>query len=243
MNISGTGNSNSIKLPTSQNPFSGKDEFTRSIESEIDAKRKELEALAEKQNMTPEQKTKKRQELQQEINELMQELRQHEIEVRRERAEKTESMEDLLGGGRKYSREKDNTYGFSEKSAEALISAEGRLKSVNAENAVKTRLEGHAGVLKGEIFMDKARGISDEKKEKELSEIEERMAKLSENQGQLLSYIDKDIKEASDSEKDTEDTVKADDPKEKTINSSREAWEIFPTELPERFLNGGMETH
>ncbi len=208
MNISGTGNSNSIKLPTSQNPFSGKDEFTRSIESEIDAKRKELEALAEKQNMTPEQKTKKRQELQQEIHELMQELRQHEIEVRREKTEKTESMEDMLGGGE---RRKEKIYGFSEKSAEALISAEGRLKSVNAENAVKTRLEGHAGVLKGEIFMDKARGISDEKKEKELSEIEERTAKLSENQGQLLSDIDKDIKEASDNEKDTEDTEKADD--------------------------------
>lgn len=201
MNISGTGNSNSIKFPTSQNPLSGNDEFTRNIESEIDAKRKELEALAEKQNMTPEQKTKKRQELQQEINELMQELRQHEIEVRREKAEKAESMEDLLGGGER----------GKEKSVEVLISAEGRLKSVNAENAVKTRLEGHAGVLKGEIFMDKARGISDEKKEKELSEIEERTAKLSENQGQLLSDIDKDIKEASDSEKDTEDTENADD--------------------------------
>lgn len=70
-----------------------KDPVSKSIQNQIENKQKELQELASDDKMTPEEKMKKRQEIQQEINILNQELRQHQITQRKEQQQRAASAQ------------------------------------------------------------------------------------------------------------------------------------------------------
>ena len=60
------------------------DAVSKSIRKQIANKQKELQNLSSNQEMEMEEKSKKRQEIMQEINDLNNQLRQHQMEQRRE---------------------------------------------------------------------------------------------------------------------------------------------------------------
>ncbi|MDE6221380.1 MAG: FlxA-like family protein, partial [Lachnospiraceae bacterium] len=60
------------------------DSVSKGIQDQIANAQKQLQELGANKDMTPEEKMKKRQEIQQEINNLNQQLRQHQIEKRKE---------------------------------------------------------------------------------------------------------------------------------------------------------------
>lgn len=77
------------------------DSYSRNIQKQIADAQKQLQELSSNEDMTLEEKMKKRQEIQQQISDLNMQLRQHQMEQRREKQQaKGSSMDDMLGGTR-----------------------------------------------------------------------------------------------------------------------------------------------
>lgn len=169
------------------------DNVSKSIQNQIMMKQQEMQRLSENENMSPEDKMKKRQEINQEISNLNMQLRQHQMEKRREQQQKTESsMEDMLGGQREAANQlknKENT-GLSQGSMQALISADTAMGQAKVQGSMATRLEGAARTLGGEIKQDAARGVNTEAKEKQLAEMEQRVMQANSSQVSTLKEAD-----------------------------------------------------
>lgn len=65
------------------------DSYSRNLRKQIADAQKQLQELSSNEQMAPEEKMKKRQEIQQRINDLNLQLRQHQMEQRRENPEST----------------------------------------------------------------------------------------------------------------------------------------------------------
>ena len=76
------------------------DSYSKNIQNQIANAQKQLQELSSNEEMTLEEKMKKRQEIQQQISDLNMQLRQHQIEQRKEQQSKGASMDDMLGGNR-----------------------------------------------------------------------------------------------------------------------------------------------
>ena len=61
------------------------DSYSKNIQNQIANAQKQLQELSSNEEMTLEEKMKKRQEIQQQISDLNMQLRQHQIEQRREK--------------------------------------------------------------------------------------------------------------------------------------------------------------
>lgn len=146
------------------------DSVSKNIQRQIAETQKRLQELSSNDDMSMEEKMKKRQELQKQIYDLQNQLRQHEIQVRRENQQAAKSgMDDMLGGKREATQQKD-TVGISEAGMKAMISADSSMKQAQAQGKVATQLKGKAKVLSGEMKMDRPE-IAEEKQE-ELAELE-----------------------------------------------------------------------
>ena len=187
-----------------------KDAVSRNIQSRIEQKQKELHDISLDKEMPIEEKMKKRQEIQQEINVLQQQLRQHEIEQRKEamngseKQEKGTSMEEMLGGGGKAVKSKNNGNDASKQGAQvmssaamtAMISADASMKQADAQGSAAVQIKGAANVLESEIKMDKGRGASTKKKEAELADLQEKAQTTTESQMSTLADANKVMEEA-----------------------------------------------
>lgn len=77
----------------------GNDSVSKNIQNQIANAQQKLQDLSSNEEMSLEDKMKKRQEIQQEINNLNQQLRQHQIEQRKEQQSKnSSSMDDMVAG-------------------------------------------------------------------------------------------------------------------------------------------------
>lgn len=187
------------------------DSFSKNIQSQIERKKEELHEISSDKEMLPEEKMKKRQEIQQEINVLQQQLRQHEIERRREemngsgKQEKGISMEEMLGEGKKAVKSRNSRNGASKKGAQdmslttmtAMISADASMKQADVQGSAAVQIKGAANVLESEIKMDKGRGASTEKKEAELADLQEKSQTATEAQMSVLWDANKVMEEAA----------------------------------------------
>ena len=98
------------------------DSYSRNIQNQIANAQKQLQDLSSNEEMTLEEKMKKRQEIQQQINDLNMQLRQHQVEQRKEKQQtKASSTDDMLGGTKAKAGEKSK--GLSKASMTAMLSA------------------------------------------------------------------------------------------------------------------------
>lgn len=146
------------------------DSVSKNIQNQIANKQKQLQELSSNEEMSLEEKMKKRQEIQQEITTLNQQLRQHQIEQRKEQQSKGSSMEDMLGGSQKSIKTGKQNSGLSQSNMQAMISADSSMKQAKVQGSVAVQMEGKASVLESEIKMDQGRGQSTKKKEEELAD-------------------------------------------------------------------------
>ena len=178
------------------------DSVSKSLQNQIANAQKQLQDLAASPEMTPEDKMKRRQEIQQEITALNQQLRQHQIDQRKEqqakRAEKTETTAN----------------GMSKDSMQAMISAESAMKQAKVQGSVATKMEGRAGILKAEIKQDAARGGDVEKKQKELAEVEQKAQAADAAQLTTLAQANQELEGAAQDGK-AANSVSGADQKEK----------------------------
>ncbi len=171
------------------------DSVSKNIQNQIANAQKQLQEISAGQEMTLEEKMKKRQEIQQEITSLNQQLRQRQIEQRKERQSKGSSVDDLLGGKQNTGKAGNKGNGLSQASMQAMISADSSMKQAQVQGNVATRMEGRAGVLKAEIKQDA--GSNTEAKEVELAEAEQKAMSAAASQMNTLANANQAMEEAA----------------------------------------------
>lgn len=146
--ISGNANGGAGSSPISLN--TGDDAYSKSLQNQIADAQKQLQELSQNNEMDPETKMKRRQELQKQISDLNMQLRQHQMEMRRKaQQEKQENQSNNAP-----QKPEENTAGMSSKSVEAIISAESSLKQAKIQGSTADRLENDAEIKRAEIKRD-----------------------------------------------------------------------------------------
>ena len=186
------------------------DSYSKNIQNQIANAQKQLQELSSNEEMTLEEKMKKRQEIQQQISDLNMQLRQHQIEQRKEQQSKGASMDDMLGGNRTAAKSGNKGSGLSRASMQAMISADSSMKQAKVQGSVATQMQGRANVLKAEI---KQSG-STEAKEAELADLEQKAVNATASQMNTLAEANKAVSEAAAAERTEKKTSDAKEEKE-----------------------------
>ncbi len=191
MKINGMNNAGGA--PQAANRAGGQDDsYSRNIKNQIANAQKRLQEISSDQQLSTEEKMKKRQEIQQEIANLNQQLRQHQMEQRRqqqenrkaERASGSDPGNDSAGSG------------LSGAGMEAMISADSSMKQAKVQGNMAKQAEGKAAVLKTEVKLDK-NDTTAARKEKEIAELGARAQKATQGQMSSLADAGKEIEKAA----------------------------------------------
>lgn len=191
-------------MPAAGSGFCGQsDSVGKNIENQIANAQKKLQELASDSKLTPEEKMKKRQEIQQEITSLTQQLRQHQIEQRKKMQEQKTSAEKSAENAPKTNTASGKNKGLSlsPSGLQNVLAADAARKQADVSGSSAAQLEGKSAVLKSEIKMDASRGSDTSKKEAELASLHERAQAAGRSQISALADANKEMKEASDAER------------------------------------------
>ena len=200
------------------------DSVSKNIQNQIANAQQKLQDLSSNEELSLEDKMKKRQEIQQEITNLNQQLRQHQIEQRKEQQSKKSSMDDMVAGTKNTSAKKGT--GLSQAGMRAMISADSSMKQAKVQGSMATQMEGRAGVLESEIKQDAGKGNTEKKEE--LAELQAKAQSATAAQMSTLADANKSVEEAAKAENsNTEDTATKNntDKSEKTQESAGAAAE------------------
>lgn len=194
MTINGISGANTQAVQIGMNQAT--DSYSRNIQNQIANAQKQLQELSSNEEMTLEEKMKKRQEIQQQISDLNMQLRQHQMEQRKEKQQaKSSSMDEMLGGTS--TKGSGKSTGLSQASMTAMISADTSMKQAKVQGSVATEMKGRANVLKAEI---KQSG-STEAKEAELADLEQKAVNATASQMNTLAKANKAVEEATAAER------------------------------------------
>ncbi len=170
------------------------DSYSRNIQSQIANAQKQLQELSSNEEMTLEEKMKKRQEIQQQISDLNMQLRQHQAEQRKEKQQaKASSMDDMK------SKAGEKGIGMSQASMTAMISADTSIKQAKVQGSVATSMEGRAGVLESEIKNNHGSDVT--KKKEELADVTQKAQAATASQMNTLAETNKAMEEAAVAER------------------------------------------
>lgn len=227
-----TGNVNFNTQSLWMNQQTGNDSFIWNIQRQIENKQKELQNLSKLEDMSLEDKMKKRQEIQQEIADLYNQLRQYQIEQRMK--QKSSSMDDKLGrsNNSQAAENQNNGTAISHDSMKALISADSSMKQAKVRRRVAAEMNGRAVVLESEIKQDKGRGVNTEKKEEELSKIKENVQTTVSSIMSTLADANEMIKEnGKAAEKNTDNSQSSSAARQNCLENQKETWTEANREL------------
>ena len=209
MTVNGVGNATDCKRSDSIGGNMQMDSISRNLKNQIANAQKKLQELSSNQELSLEEKMKKRQEIQQEISSLTQQLRQHQIELRKQQQNKSSNyVDELTGAGyddtEKNKGSKRQVGGISQGKMSAMISADSAMKQAQVQGSVATQINGKAGVLESEIAMDQGRGSSTEKKEQELADLQGKAQQAAQAQMSSLADAKESISKAGESDNETD---------------------------------------
>ncbi len=194
------------------------DSYSRNIQNQIANAQKQMQELSSNEDMTLEEKMKKRQEIQQQIADLNMQLRQHQIDQRKEKQQaKASSMDDKLDGMKTTAGE-TNT-GLSQASTTAMLSADTSIKQAKVQGSVATRMQDGANVLKAEV---KQGGGNVEAKKEKIAELEQKAENVTASQMSTLAEANKAVEEAAASEHNDNKTSEAKEEKTDQAESTTE---------------------
>ena len=114
------------------------DSVSKNIQNQIANAQQKLQDLSSNEELSLEDKMKKRQEIQQEITNLNQQLRQHQIEQRKEQQSKKSSMDDMVAGTKNTSAKKGT--GLSQAGMRAMISADSSMKQAKVQGSMTAQM-------------------------------------------------------------------------------------------------------
>ena len=199
------------------------DSVSKNIQNQIRNAQKQLQEIGADKNLTPDEKVKKRQEIQQEIATLNQQLQQHQAEKRK--AQQEQRAAEKADRQNSQSSQKEQTAaqntGISRAGMQAMLSADTSLKQAKVQGNVANRMENRADVLKAEIKQDGGQDTS--AKEAELAEMQQKAETAQAAQMSTLAEANQTLTDAAKT-KDTE-TKEADATEAKTENSGKKGSE------------------
>lgn len=222
------------------------DPMVRDLQRQIEDLQNRIKELSSNPGMTPEMKSKKRQEMQKQISDLEVQLRQRQMEVKREEAMKRSSKDyhadEMLGTNQQNSGKvgKSST-GLSAGSMEAMISADTSMKQADVNGSVARKMEDRAGVLEAEIKQDSAMGAAPTGKEEALAETQAKANEAASAQMGALAQANQAAEEAAEADKNQstaeadrdKDAAKADEEEKEFVSGVREEEQnTFDTEQP-----------
>lgn len=214
------------------------DAYSRNLQNQIADAQKKLRDLSSSEDMTLEEKMKKRQEIQRQISDLNVQLRQHQIEQRRAaRSRSKEQQAEYMPGGAGKAEGKGT--GLSQASMTAMISADGFLKQAKVQGGVAAGMKGKAGVLESEIKLDKSRGNDTQAKEEELAEVEQKAQTAASSQLSTLAEANRTMEEAAQADSKTQ---KADN-KEAGVKGKDTEEDRFSADAQEENVSGAESVH
>ncbi len=184
------------------------DATSKSIQKQIANAQKQLQELSSNDSMPLEEKMKKRQEIQQEISRLQQQLMQHQIEQRKQQAQKA----DLPVQQTQKRKPEAKRSGFSQPGMQAMLSADCSIKQAKVQGGVAGKMKDMANILKTEIKFD--RGGNIEAKQAALAELESKATEASSAQISTLADANQEMKEAGKAEPGSKDIPETEEKKE-----------------------------
>ncbi len=181
------------------------DSVSKGIENEIFNVQRQMRALSSKEDISVEERMKKRQEYQREISRLNAQLRQRKEEALKEEQKEQavkERQKEALSETKQTENDEKRTVKKPEFNEQALtdnraiLAANSYMEQAKSEDGVIARIEGGIAVLKGEINLDKIRGMDVEPKKEELAAQRKRVQKASASQSSVLGKARKTMQAA-----------------------------------------------
>ncbi len=196
------------------------DETGKNIQNQIAGKQQELKRLSENDAMNPEEKIKRRQEINQEISDLNRQLRQHQMEQQNKVREKEDASKDVSGTKKPGSPEKEaENAGLTQAGMKAMVTADAAMSRAEMLGGAAARQTGRANVLGAEIMLDKARAkdgtaTTTEEKENEKKALERKASGITESEMKTLREGNQAVKKAR-KEEEAETSRKEEEKKER----------------------------
>lgn len=201
MTINGTGNVGQGQQMSSS-PVAAKDSVSKNIEKQIANAQQRLQGLSTNEELSVEEKMKKRQEIQKQISELNNRLRQHQVELRKEQNQsRAKTMEEMVGGEQNGAKEEDaekeglKDIALSSGNVKTIISAGSSIKQAQISGSVAAQLGRETKVLESEIEQDASRGSSTVKKEEKLAALEKQEQTAVKSQASYVGKVNSRIAE------------------------------------------------
>lgn len=175
------------------------DSVSKNIQTQIINAQKKLQDLSSNEELSMEEKMKRRQEILKEISDLHNQLRQHQLEQRKEKQEMKGSADVLTPFAEDKTEEKKS--GLSTQSMMSMISADAAQMQARVQGSVALKLEGRINVLESEIKLDSMSG-NVEAKEEELHKLEDKANKAFTSQMETIAEANKQANASKDEEKE-----------------------------------------
>lgn len=169
------------------------DAQSKNIRKQIEEAQKKLQEISSSGEISPEEKMKKRQEIQKQISDLRMQLQKHQTEVRRQQQAEKRAAENQDKVDQK---QEGQAAGISMAGMQAVISADNSMKQAKVQNGVAVKMEGRAGVLEAEIKQDG----NTQAKEAELAEAKEKAAAAKSSGIETLQEANEKMSEAAGAE-------------------------------------------
>lgn len=165
------------------------DAVSKSIQKQIENAQEELKNISANEELTLDEKMKKRQEIQKQINDLNIQLKNHEMELRKENQKKETVKKEP-----------------AKSDMQSMIAADSAMKQAKVQGSVASKYEGRANILKVEIQQDKSIGAggNTKLKEDELAKAERVAQNATKAQLTILAEANNDMSESSSVEKEEE---------------------------------------
>jgi len=207
------------------------DAVSKNIKKQISNVQKALQELSSNEEISTEEKMKKRQELQQEITDLNNQLKQHQIELRKEKQQKMNQKTPAENLSNKKPQKNKQDLELSQAGMKTIISADSGIKQAQVQGNVAKKMENKADVLKVEIMLDESRATGGktaktEAKRAELAEMKKISINATSEQMDTLEETNQEIKEAQKTEwntKKAEENNKEEKEKEEEISPDFQA--------------------
>ncbi len=186
------------------------DSVSKDIQNEIMNAQRQMQELSSKEDISAEEKMKKRQELRQEISNLNTQLRRHQAELSRQQrkaamtenaqAEKENAQaekENVQAKEDTAEERKDTGNGMSRRQMQAIAVTDSSMERTRRQEMVIARIEGGIAILQGEISQDEVLGMDTERKREELDKQQEKVLKATASRFSALGESRKAMKEAA----------------------------------------------
>ena len=219
------------------------DSKSKEFQNQIANAQNRLKDLTVDKELGEDEKSKKRQEIQQQITDLNNQLRQHQLQMQREMREQkadTKDSEEEQANGIRDEIEQPSVH--AQTAREVILSANSAIKLAQAQGSLSMEMENRVRVLQTEIKQDARYGKDTEQKKNELEKLEKKAVKVKGAKMSYLANVSKEIKRGAELQKETDRSFKKKKQTE-SVNPAAASWNSSVKRKTDIYIQGNMFSH